>query len=270
MRASRYDAAAPRESVFTRPAHLDALVANLESAGDDYDRRYRRDSAASEYDGAADSAGMLEDAQREAEVLRLQNEHLNRQLKGAMAELALHKRHADEYKRLLETAEMDLVAAHETTTDLSQRLQLAQEGNRRNADMAQQLLTHLNTTRVELKAQTLRNAQLDLERAGLAAHSSSSEGGEGNPHQQPPQQSPLYAGATSRAALVPVTHDIGVQVESKANNSAASWDIATSRVARIALKHAHELEHVKSPSAPQELAMEARPDLGNPPTLTTN
>lgn len=261
MRASRYNDAAPRESVFTRPAHLDALVASLDDPGNEWDRCSRRESNASVLGGGnAVDAGMLEEAQREVEVLRLQNEHVNRQLKGAMAELALHKRHAEEFKRLLETAEADLVAAHETTTDLSQRLQLAQEGNRRNADMAQQLLTHLNTTRVELKAQTLRNAQLEQEREE-GRSSSSAAGMEGAAVQHHPASTQsLYSGITSRAALVPVTHDVGVQVDTKPTGPASSWDAVNSRAAMIALKHAHELEKMQSGSVPQELAMEARPD----------
>ena len=60
----------------------------------------------------------------------------------------------------------------EHAADLQQRLQLAQEGNRRNVDMAQQLLRHLNSTRVELKAQARKNAQLEV---GLAAASRCSD-----------------------------------------------------------------------------------------------
>ena len=100
---------------------------------------------------------------------------------------------------------------HEATTDLSQRLQ-QQEGNRRNADMAQQLLTHLNTTRVELKAQTLRNAQLEQERE--EGRSSSAAGMEGSSSAPSSVTRSLYSGITSRAALVPVTHDV-IQVDTK-------------------------------------------------------
>jgi len=177
MRASHAD----RESVFAPPANLANILATIESGGtfsdagtggrygDGYDDCMRYDDGRHGHGRGGDSEmeAMIDEAQRDAEVSRMQADHLGRQLKGAVAELALHKRHAQEFKAMLEAAEADLAASHEHSIDLGQKLQLAQEGNRRNADMAQQLLTHLNTARVELKAQTRKNAQLQNDLAAL-------------------------------------------------------------------------------------------------------
>ena len=187
MRASH----AERESVFGRPPNLDNILATIEAGGTFSDRPDAEDDGdgrdggryddrdGGRYDsrrrGNSDAEELIEDAQREAEVSRRRAEHLERQLQGACAELALHKRHAQEFKAMLEAAEADLAAAHEHAADLSQRLQLAQEGNRRNADMAQQLLTHLNTARVELKAQTRKNTQLQNEIVALQGSGSEYE-----------------------------------------------------------------------------------------------
>ena len=153
-----------RASVLGRPPDLDAIVARAE-ADDWKDPRTSVDWAA-----GSSSAVAVEDAQREAEIARQRAEFLEKQLKGAIAELELHKKHGREFKTLLEQSEGDLCAATEHAADLQQRLQLAQEGSRRNADMAQQLLKHLNTSRVEAKAQARRNAQLEAELASRGAH----------------------------------------------------------------------------------------------------
>ena len=300
MRASH----AERESVFAPPANLADILAKVNAGtplddDDDDDGRGRYDDdrgGRGRYDddrggrgrGNSEMEGMIEDAQREAEVSRMQAEHLERQLKGAVAELSLHKRHAQEFKTTLEAAEADLAASHEHVTDLSQKLQLAQEGNRRNAEMAQQLLIHLNTARVELKAQTRKNAQLQNEIAALQgeggapgdilADASSerlsqrlSEGSCGGAglgrggagwRGSAASESAAVERFGTRAMLTPVTHDVGVQVDLRS----VKKELTNSRmgsVAMLALQHARELENVhrelSSRVAPTELVMERRP-----------
>jgi ParB-like chromosome segregation protein Spo0J len=275
-----------------RPAHLDALVARVE-AGSSYEDEDEGDMMNDRYGGRGRgpsddaTAERLEDMEREQTVLRMQNEHMSRQLKGALAELALHKKHAEEFKALLELAEVDLCAAHEHSADLSQRLQLAQEGNRRTADMAQQLLMHLDTTRVELKAQTRRVELLENARAtrkpgaateqhaqpGLSSGGPSVDGAvtqasdsarDASAGPTQPTGDALLAQLSSRAALTPVTHDVGVQVDlgsaSRADGKAVAG-VANAKL--IALQHAQELERINGDgSAPRELAMEARPNTG--------
>jgi hypothetical protein len=298
MRAS----ARERESVFQRPAHLDALVAAVEGGhtyevdeppDDDGDGRRDR-GRQSRGDSGAEM--LIEEAQREAEVARLQNDHLNRQLKGAIAELELHKRHAKEYKAALEAAEADLSAAHEHVSDLSQKLQVAQEANRRNADMAQQLLTHLNAARVELKSQVRKNEQLQLELSSADLP----HGGHGAPPvagapatdlaqrrlsrlsragrvSLPDAKIQLWDRPHSRAALKPVTHDQGVQVNLAPARSKLEGGSKFGSVAMIAMQHARELEDVHrelqqrvAAVPPTELAMERRPEPhGVPPPAAT-
>ena len=258
MRSHRRDDESNRESVFERPAHLDALVASVaagaatvvdEYEGDSYDTRYgSRDSHESSYEM---HAAALEEAEREAEVSRLQNDHLTRQLKGAVAELELHKRHAREFKAMLEIAEADLSAAHEHSSDLSHKLKLAQEGNRRNAECASQLLTHLNTARVDLKAQTTKNEQLMLELAKARQGSSSSKSASGRSSEEVEDGCGPFPGAlpasiarglrasvghelhdtppltlqrlATRTVLTPVTHDVGVQVDMSMSIAIATY-----------------------------------------------
>ena len=138
-----------RESVFGRPPNLDSILATLDAGGTFSKRGEGGDAIdsrayhASSYNTSLgeEVEARIDEAQREAEVSRLQVEHLSRQLKGAMTELALHKRHAQEFKAMLEIAETDLAASHEHAADLSQKLQIVQEANRRNADMAQQVIS---------------------------------------------------------------------------------------------------------------------------------
>ena len=295
MRASR--AERPRESVFKRPTNLDDICARVEAGEpsgyeqfddeDDGGSGRRRARAGSSEDG-----GQLEDLRREMQVLQMQHAHTSRQLQGAVAELDLHKRHAEEYKELLELAEADLCAAHEHTADLSQRLQLAQEGNRRNAEMAQQLLIQLDTTRVELKAQARREVDYRMSSfrqseckshgaattvastaasttASTAASTAAPTGADASG-----ACSPSHEWLSSRALLTPVTHDAGVQVDIRPSGGASApshqspWDISNSRVALIALQHARELENVHrelqsrlTPAELEGLALrEARPE----------
>ena len=269
-----------RESVFTRPTDLDAIVARA-AASDDASSAWETGGIGGAHPGRDDarsmddsSLEMLEDAQREAEVARQQVDHLAKQLRGAVAELELHRRHGREFKALLEESESDLCAAHEHAADLQQRLQLAQEGNRRNSDMAQQLLRHLNSTRVELKAQARRTSLLESELAASRAArtdeaaerhgaSSDAEGHEGVAPDSPVSQDmssshvPLLARLGPRAALTPVTHEIGVQVDS------GRADLLHSRMGgakMVALQHAKELEHQShAQRAVEAVNMEARP-----------
>ena len=81
-------------------------------------------------------------------------------MRGLRTELELHKKHCQEFKTMLELTETDLSEAQESHSLLAHRLQLAQEASRRNSDMAQQLLTHLNTCRVDLKAKSSQNERL--------------------------------------------------------------------------------------------------------------
>ena len=199
----------------------------------------------------------VEDLQREVQVLRMQHAHATRQLKGAVAELEVHRNHAAEYKALLELAEEDLCAAHEHVADLSQRLQLAYEGNRRNAEVAQQLLMHLNATRLELKAQACSPAEVPKD--ATVAKSAAT---------------PVRHSA--RTVLTTVTHDFGVQAdllpasERRATMSTSPRDAANSRTALIAVKHARDLEQVHrelqqrlSPAELQGIALrEVRPGSG--------
>ena len=285
MRASR--AERPRESVFKRPTNLDEICARVEAGEpsgyekfddeDDGGGRWRTRAGSSE-------GGQLEDLQREMQVLQMQHAHTSRQLQGAVAELDLHKRHAEEYKELLELAEADLCAAHEHTADLSQRLQLAQEGNRRNADMAQQLLIQLDATRVELKAQARReDSRLSsFRQSGNTSHptqpgasSTASSAVAPTGADSSGACAPSHEWLSSRALLTPVTHDAGVQVDLPRSSGGGSeqthqsaWDASTSRVALIALQHARELENVHrelqsrlTPAELEGLALrEARPE----------
>jgi hypothetical protein len=269
MRAER-----ARESVFRRPADLDAIVARVVAEGqgdgasssldatldddgdDDYGlggRRYR--------DRRSPDAEDLEDLRGEMVVLRMQHHHTQRQLKGALAELALHKQYAEEYKEHLELAEADLCAAHEHVADLSERLETAQEGNRRNAEMAQQLLMHLNTTRLELKR---THAQLGHQQ------------GQGQQQQQQkPADDPTPGSDMPRTMLAPVTHDVSVQAEllrptdAKTTGPQRGDEVSTSlaSVVLLARKHSRDLENVHrelqqrlSPAELQGIALrEARP-----------
>ena len=63
-------------------------------------------------------------------------------------------------RRDLELAETDLAAAQEDAGVHVHRMQQAQEASRRNSDMAQQLLTHLNSTRGDVKQKALQISQL--------------------------------------------------------------------------------------------------------------
>ena len=311
-----------RASVFGPPPDLDAIVAR--AAGGDAAHADDVEGLTSErpmaeslgWDGGS---AQLEDAQREAEVARRQAEHFEKQLKGAVAELELHKRHGREFKALLEQSEADLCAAHEHAADLQQRLQLAQEANRRNSDMAQQLLRHLNSTRVELKAAKSKNAQLQQRAAafptseedvlmlhddaaghdgpptpdgagrvdgslpqgsssgsaartaataspaaaGLGARASSQGGAawQGDP---PPV--PLLSRLSTRAALTPVTHDVGVQADLLGARGAANTRIGA--VARVALQHARELDREGAQRAVEAVNMEARPPAEGAPSTT--
>ena len=102
----------------------------------------------------------LEEAQRELEVrerqLKMEQEHS----KSLRLELELKKKHCDEFRRDLELAETDLAAAQEDAGVHVHRMQQAQEASRRNSDMAQQLLTHLNSTRGDVKQKALQISQL--------------------------------------------------------------------------------------------------------------
>jgi len=329
MRASHRE----RESVFQRPPDLDAIVARAAEASsrdeDPGSGRWDADDFPSREDryggggGGGASAAELEEAQREAEVAQQQAAHLEKQLRGAIAELELHKRHGREFKALLEQSEADLCASHEHTADLQQRLQLAQEGNRRNADMAQQLLKHLNSSRVELKAHARRVAQLEERTTHLEERNAqledlmqeSARGGEASgaldtllegaaldsllegvdgiapaprsirpaslasgtderqsgvassrtsiawaAHGRASTSMPLLAQLSTRAALTPVTHDMGVQVDFK---STRTNPMRMGSVARIALQHAREIENAIQPQkAIEALGVEARPSGG--------
>ena len=261
-----------RASVLGRPPDLDAIIARAE-ADDWKDPRISIDNWAA--GGSSSSAVAVEDAQREAEIARQRAEFLEKQLKGAIAELELHKKHGREFKTLLEQSEGDLCAATEHAADLQQRLQLAQEGSRRNADMAQQLLKHLNTSRVEAKAQARRNAQLEAElaesRRALATGRGEVAPFNGSPVASLP--SPLHAAdstpsaslvarLSSRAALTPVTHDVGVQADLRSARGSDAPGSPTSRMQQIALQHARELSTVHdelAKRAVKEVNVEARP-----------
>lgn len=125
MRASR--ASAARESVSQRPAHLDELCAIVEAGGsyvemqaardgedsglDDEDARWSRRGRAQSWTDRPDEESS--DMFRELEVARIQADHLHRQVRSTFAEVELHKRHASEFKALLEGAEDELSRAHE-------------------------------------------------------------------------------------------------------------------------------------------------------------
>ena len=168
MRSSRADERSGRESVFTRPAHLDDLVARVQSGESfaDDGGHWDEDEGDGRYDGggrygavrsarysdpsgspgrkrSSGAASAIEDMGREIEVLRMQNNNLERQLKGAVTELELHKRHCTEFKTMLQLTEGDLAAAHENHAHATDRLQTAQEASRRNSEMAQQVVVWL-------------------------------------------------------------------------------------------------------------------------------
>lgn len=142
-----------------------------------------------------------------------------------------------------------------------------------------QLLTHLNRTRVELKAQQRKNEQLDLEIAAI----SQGGGGESSSrrrsssadamsvrmavaaHGKREELSLRWLGP--RESLVPLMHDVSVQADIGQPRGADEQGLQNARmgkVALIALQHARELESVhrelQQRGAPHELAMEARPD----------
>ena len=300
-----------RASVMGPPPDLAAIVARAERGGDGAPPSWDDTPLDGQFRGTSEPADwMVEEAQREAEVARQQAAYLEKQLKGAVAELELHKRHGREFKQLLEQSEADLCASHEHAADLQQRLQLAQEGNRRNSDMAQQLLKHLNSTRVELKAQTRKNAQLEAdlakateESAGGGAPGAPSSasampqrlGGDapppaaGNGHEgargkavdvsdggasgrandgankldartsksEAASAPPLLARLASRAALTPVTHDVGVQADLRSGRELASARMGN--LAKLAVEHARELDRDGAQRAMEAVNMEARP-----------
>ncbi|KAL1528622.1 hypothetical protein AB1Y20_009960 [Prymnesium parvum] len=265
MRSSRADERSGRESVFTRPAHLDDVVARInagESFADDddedmggrYDARSRkvdrsgrssserspgRDRRADRYaDSKRSSMGgaMLEELEREVTVMRTQNSFLEKQLAGCMQELELHKRHGREFKTLLEVAELDLAASYENYSHASDKLRQAQEASRRNSEMAQQLLTHLNSCRAELKGKTLQNERLRESLDELKAMLHDARSGVAREHgldlkermresaePSPPAGSGLFKLSAmalpgegmviTRAPHAKVTHEVAVQVD---------------------------------------------------------
>jgi hypothetical protein len=143
-----------RESVFTRPAHLDNVVARIEAGesfadceNEAYSRyggpqsgRYSNGLGRLSRDGHNSAAShAIEDMGREMEVLRRQNSNLERQLAGAVAELELHKRHCHEFRTMLEVVEGDLATAHENYSLATVKCQSMHEASRRNSEMAQQV-----------------------------------------------------------------------------------------------------------------------------------
>jgi len=291
MRVSSYSSrSSGRESLFTRPAHLDDLVARIE-AGEtfedtsesrhesryDFGRPRSRSSANDSADDADERTSrcskhhleaQLEEADRDKEVMRMQIEQHRRQQKSRETELELHKKHGAEFRALLEVAEGDLAASNEKNLELSHKLQLAQEASFRNADMAQQLLTHLNSCRAELKAKSLLNEHLrKLLNEVQQRESDRSTGGEANASNGKdesllsprPEDSASSLHSISRPVLHVLTHDAAVQVNLLASVTMPRDHTRQRSIVDISQRHAQELNLANARSAHNELAMERRP-----------
>lgn len=226
-RSSR--ASTARESVFKRPAHLDALVANVEAGrSSNWDRldEEAEDEGSDDWDGGVSSlrsrdrgdsytAGLLEDAQREAEVLRGMNDHMHKQLKGCMAELELHRSHAEDYKRMLEAAEEDICHVHEMLDEKTIRLETAKMALERNDKAAAKHASDLHTAHTALKAMRRRNAELDRKvrssggDPGFAAGPAAASAAAASSGRDPDEE--LSEAAIS--ALIPIAHDVDVQCD---------------------------------------------------------